>query len=37
MQTVILVNTVGFLLCIRTIFKTDGKPKKNPMYFIGLN
>lgn len=37
MQTVILVNITGFLICIKTIFKTNGMWEKNPLYFIRLN
>lgn len=37
LQTIILVNTAGFLICIKTIFKTKGLWKKNLTYHFRLN
>lgn len=37
LQTIILVNTIGFLICIKTIFKTKGLWKKNLTYLFRLN
>lgn len=37
LYTIILVNTIGFLIRIKTIFKTKGLWKKNLTYLFKLN
>lgn len=37
LQTIMLVNTIGFLICIKTVFKTKGLWRKSLTYLFRLN